>query len=106
MLFVKEFLGHKKLGTTLLFIQIEQALFKETSEEFTGKVAKAHEEIKLLLEVGFEYYARRTAQCSLAKASRVWFYGVKLKLRAVDHDFVSNFPFEGLCSVALIYGYF
>jgi integrase len=54
-LYVKEFLGHRKLDTTLLYIQIEQALYKGRSDEFTVKVASKPEEIKALLEVGFEY---------------------------------------------------
>ncbi len=58
-LLVKEFLGHQKLDTTLLYIQIEQALFKETSAEFTVKVAKNPNEVKALLEVGFEYVCEK-----------------------------------------------
>jgi len=58
-LLVKEFLGHKKLDTTLLYIQIEQALFKESSDEFTVKIARKPEEIKALLEVGFEYVCQK-----------------------------------------------
>ena len=58
-LYVKEFLGHKKLDTTLLYIQIEQAIYKGQSDEFTVKVAKTQEEIKSLLEVGFEYVCEK-----------------------------------------------
>lgn len=58
-LLVKGFLGHKKLDTTLLYIQIEQALFKETSDEFTVKVAKKSDDVKALLEVGFEYVCEK-----------------------------------------------
>jgi integrase len=54
-LYVKEFLGHKKLDTTLLYIQIEKTLYKEQTDEFTVKVAKTQEEITDLLETGFEY---------------------------------------------------
>jgi hypothetical protein len=46
----------QKLGTTtLLYIQLEQALFKEESSEFHVKTTSDPEEIKSLLEVGFEY---------------------------------------------------
>jgi len=58
-LYVKEMLGHKSLNTTLLYIQLEKTLFKESSDEFTVKVAKEHEMIKALLEVGFEYVCEK-----------------------------------------------
>ncbi|MEM3618511.1 MAG: tyrosine-type recombinase/integrase [Candidatus Bathyarchaeia archaeon] len=54
-LLVKEFLGHRKLDSTLFYIQLEQALFKEADDEFTVKTASTPDEIKALLEVGFEY---------------------------------------------------
>lgn len=59
ILYVKEFLGHRKIDSTLLYIQIERVLFKETSDEFTVKVANEPEEIKALLEVGFEYVCEK-----------------------------------------------
>jgi integrase len=58
-LFVKEFLGHKKLDSTLLYIQLEQALYKEESSEFHVAIARTPEEIKALLEVGFEYICQK-----------------------------------------------
>jgi integrase len=58
-LLVKEFLGHKKLDTTLLYIQVEQALFKEQNDEFTVMAVKTSDEIKALLEVGFEYICQK-----------------------------------------------
>lgn len=57
--YVKEFLGHKKLDTTLLYIQIEKALYKETNDDFSVKVAKKPEKMKALLEVGFEYVCQK-----------------------------------------------
>ena len=59
VLFVKEFLGHRKIDSTLLYIQLEKTLFKETTDEFTVKVAGNPEEIKALLEVGFEYVCEK-----------------------------------------------
>ena len=59
ILYVKEFLGHRKIDSTLLYIQIERVLFKETSDEFTVRVANKPEEIKALLEVGFEYVCEK-----------------------------------------------
>jgi integrase len=59
ILYVKEFLGHKKIEDTLLYVQISEAIFKETTDEFTVKVATKPEEIKALLEVGFEYVCEK-----------------------------------------------
>lgn len=53
-LFVKEFLGHKKLDTTLLYIQLAKTIFNEKADEFHVKVAAKPEEIRQLLEAGFE----------------------------------------------------
>lgn len=59
VLFVKEFLGHKRIDTTLLYIQLDKVFFNEADDEFTAKVAKDSEEIKQLLEVGFEYVCEK-----------------------------------------------
>jgi hypothetical protein len=55
ILYVKQFLGYRKVETTLLYIQLSEVIFKNKSVEFTVRVAKTKEEIKALLEVGFEY---------------------------------------------------
>ena len=55
VLYVMNFLGHKSIKNTLLYIQLEEALFKDTSDEFTCKVAKTVEQAKDLIECGFEY---------------------------------------------------
>jgi len=52
---VKKVLGHKSLQSTELYINIEQAIFEDTQEEFHVKTAQTPEEIKALLEIGFEY---------------------------------------------------
>jgi len=46
ILYVKEFLGYKKIEDTLLYVQISEAIFKETTDEFTVRVASKPEEIK------------------------------------------------------------
>ena len=56
---VKEFLGHKTLDVTLLYIQIEKALFRNEAENFIVKATKEPEEIQALLEVGFEYVCQK-----------------------------------------------
>jgi hypothetical protein len=52
-------LGHKKLDTTLLYIQIDETIFKDMNEEFMVKAAKTPEEVKFLLEVGFEFVCQK-----------------------------------------------
>ena len=60
ILYVKRFLGHKKLENTEIYVNIEQTLFGESeNDEFTVKVASTPEEIKQLLEVGFEYICEK-----------------------------------------------
>jgi integrase len=54
-LLVKEFLGHRALDTTLLYTSTEKALFKEENDNFTVQAVKNPEDIKGLLEVGYEY---------------------------------------------------
>ncbi|MCS7124734.1 MAG: tyrosine-type recombinase/integrase, partial [Candidatus Bathyarchaeota archaeon] len=56
ILYVKEFLGHKSLDSTLTYINIENAIFGSgDNNEFHVKVTNNPEEIKNLLEAGFEY---------------------------------------------------
>ena len=39
ILYIEEFLGHRKVETTLLYIQLAEAIFKETNDKFTVRVA-------------------------------------------------------------------
>jgi hypothetical protein len=56
MLLVAEFLGHRALENTRLYIQLEKNLFKNLpNDQFIIKVAQNTEEVCKLLEVGFEY---------------------------------------------------
>lgn len=58
--YVQHFLGHKKLESTEIYINIEHTLFEAgANDEFTVKVAEKPEEIKTLLEVGFEYVLQK-----------------------------------------------
>jgi integrase len=60
ILLVKEFLGHAKIENTLLYIQIEQAIFGAgIDDEFTVQATSNKEEIKQLLSVGFEYICQK-----------------------------------------------
>lgn len=58
-LLLKEFLEHRNLDTTLLYIQLEKTLFKIDSDEFTVKAVREPEEIQVLLEVDFEYVCQK-----------------------------------------------
>ncbi len=53
--YVKHFLGHKTLKSTEIYITVEKTIFGEYSDEFNVKVASKPEEIKSLLEAGFDY---------------------------------------------------
>jgi hypothetical protein len=56
---VKELLGHRTLDTTLLYIQTERALFKAKNDNFIVKAVARADEVKELLEVGFEYVCEK-----------------------------------------------
>jgi integrase/recombinase XerD len=59
IILVKEFLGHKTLNTTLLYVQIEKALFRNEPDNFHVKATNEPEEIQALLEVGFEFVCQK-----------------------------------------------
>lgn len=57
---VKEFLGHKSIVNTTIYIHIEHAIFKEGQpEQFHVRVAKEPEQIKELLGAGFDYVCEK-----------------------------------------------
>jgi integrase len=58
-LYVRDFLGHKELRNTEIYINIERTLFEPSSDEFTVRITDKLEEIKTLLEVGFEYVCQK-----------------------------------------------
>ena len=53
LLYVQRFLGHRSISNTMLYIQIEEALFGGEAEQYICKVAKTIEEALPLLEQGF-----------------------------------------------------
>ncbi len=59
VVYVKEFLGHKRIEDTMLYIQVAKVIFKETTDEFTVRIAKTPKKVQELLEVGFEYICER-----------------------------------------------
>jgi integrase len=54
MYYVMQRLGHKNIKNTLLYVQLEEALF-QGENEYISKVAKSEKEICNLIEAGFEY---------------------------------------------------
>lgn len=65
--YVKQFLGHKSLKSTEIYINIERTLFEPSSDEFTVKATDQPEEIKALLGVGFEYVCQKEGLMFLRK---------------------------------------
>jgi integrase len=57
--YVKNFLGHKSLKSTEIYINIEHTLFEPSDDAFTVKVAEKPEDVKGLLEIGFEYVCQK-----------------------------------------------
>jgi integrase len=56
IIYVQQLLGHRDIKSTMLYIYLERQLYQNTgNDEFHVKVAKTPDEIKALLEVGFEY---------------------------------------------------
>jgi len=55
ILHVQQVLGHRDLRNTLIYINLEKALFQNAADEFNAKVAQNLDEACKLLEVGFEY---------------------------------------------------
>ena len=55
ILYVMKFLGHRNIKNTLIYIQLEEAIFKEQKDGFICKAAKDADEAKELIEIGFEY---------------------------------------------------
>jgi integrase/predicted RNA-binding Zn-ribbon protein involved in translation (DUF1610 family) len=67
--YVSQFLGHKEIKNTMIYINIEHAIFGASSDnsEFTVRVTEKPEEIKALLEVGFEYVCSKDSLIFLRK---------------------------------------
>jgi hypothetical protein len=52
--YVMQQLGHRKIENTLLYIQLEEALF-QGAVDYISKVAKTENEVCKLVEDGFEF---------------------------------------------------
>ena len=56
---VQQLLGHKKIDSTLFYVNLESAVFQTENDNFHVQTAKTPEEITKLLEVGFEYVCQK-----------------------------------------------
>jgi integrase len=56
---VKYILGHKSITSTMIYINLENALFQETDENFTCKIAHNEQEEQELIQAGFTYVSER-----------------------------------------------
>jgi hypothetical protein len=66
-LLVKEFLRHKNMDSTLIYIQLEKALYQDRNGSFTVMVVKDPEQVKAMLEVGFDYDCQKDDMVFLRK---------------------------------------
>ncbi len=55
ILHVMRVLGHRSLKNTMVYIDLERAVFKQTNDNFTVRVANNVKEVCKLVEAGFEY---------------------------------------------------
>jgi hypothetical protein len=56
---VKSVLGHKSIASTMFYINLESALFLQTNDNFTCKVAHNEAEEAELIEAGFTFVNNR-----------------------------------------------
>ena len=56
LLHVKKLLGHKNINSTMVYVNLEQAVFTNTNDEFHVATATTVEEACKLAQVGFEYF--------------------------------------------------
>jgi integrase len=57
--YVRDFLGHKSIVNTEIYINIARTIFESKADAFTVKIAEKPEEVKSLLESGFEYVCQK-----------------------------------------------
>lgn len=66
--YVQHFLGHKKLESTEIYINIEHTIFRISSDDKAHeKVTENPEEIKTLLKTGLEYVCQKDNKVFLRK---------------------------------------
>lgn len=69
MTYVRDFLGHKSIKNTEIYATVERGIFGENNNDgFIVKVAEKTEDVKALLEVGFEYVCSKDNLIFLRKS--------------------------------------
>lgn len=60
IMYVKEFLGHRNITNTMIYVHIEHGIFHDGQpEQFHCRVVKTPEEITDLLEAGYDYVLQK-----------------------------------------------
>lgn len=65
--YIRRLLGHKRLSSTEIYINMEKLVFGEGSKDYVAKVCSTIEELQGLLQVGFEYVTDFQGQKVLRK---------------------------------------
>ena len=73
ILHVKQVLGHKNIQNTLVYINLEEALFRDKPDEYHVKVAETVKEACALVEAGFEYVTEMNGAKIFRKRKTEWF---------------------------------
>ena len=55
IVYVMRFLGHKNIKNTLVYVQLEEAIFDKKNDGFVSKAANTIEEVCKLVDAGFDY---------------------------------------------------
>lgn len=55
ILHVMNYLGHKSIKNTLLYVQLAEVIFKDMPDEFTTRVTKTVKGARTLIEAGFNF---------------------------------------------------
>jgi hypothetical protein len=67
ILHVQQLLGHRSIDSTMIYVNLESAVFQTEDDNFHVKTATKAEEITQLLEVGFEYVCQKDGLVFLRK---------------------------------------
>jgi hypothetical protein len=65
---VKSALGHKNIQSTMIYTNLEQAMFATENDEFNVKAVSNLDEARKLIEVGFEYVTDMNGKKTIQKA--------------------------------------
>ena len=55
IVYVMRFLGHKNIKNTLIYVQLEEAIYDKQNDGYVSKAATTIEEVCKLVDAGFDY---------------------------------------------------